>query len=49
MVPKVFEILFVLALTAPVFAIVVGVAALFVPARTKRVASTREHQTPAPA
>jgi hypothetical protein len=46
MVPKLFEILFILALTAPVVAVVLGIALLFVPARIQGVASGREHRVP---
>jgi hypothetical protein len=46
MVPKLFEILFILALATPPLAVVLGLALMFVPTRTKR-ASKRESPMPA--
>jgi hypothetical protein len=48
MVPKLFEILFTLALAAPPLAVVMGIAILFVPTRARR-ASKSERRIPAAA
>ncbi|HEV8366106.1 MAG TPA: hypothetical protein VGQ52_21500 [Gemmatimonadaceae bacterium] len=48
MVPRLFEILFVLALAAPPLAVVFGIAVLFVPAQTRQ-ASKPESQMAAAA
>jgi hypothetical protein len=48
MVPKLFEILFLLALIAPALTVLVGVALLFVPTGIKRAETARGRRvTPA--
>jgi hypothetical protein len=44
--PKLLEILFILALAAPPLAVVLGIAMMFLPTRSKRV-SKRESPMPA--
>jgi hypothetical protein len=48
MVPRLFEVLFLLCLVVPPAAVVLGIATLFVPTRRKHVA-TPEHHMPAAA
>jgi hypothetical protein len=43
MVPILFKILFILALTAPVFAVFIGLALLLVPTRLERTAIVHRH------